>query len=392
MTQALALHRSDEIPALLDRVDAITPLLKEAGAANEQQARLTDEVVSALHESGVFRLGVPRELGGYEASPLQTLEVLERLSYADGSTGWVVLAVEMVSGQTAALLDATAAKELFSGEKCSLIAGQGTRPGNARKVEGGYLLSGQWQFASGMYVSGFTHSGGLVEDTHEYLIFTVPREEATFVDNWDVTGLRATGSIDYSMKGVFVPENYTFSPVIAEPVTGGAVYLLGLPNTVTLIHQAWALGMSRRLLEEIRALAHKKTGTPSNSVDSAEFLAEDARAEAKYRAVRALVREFWAEAEETLERGERLPEEQEDATILALNHATAVMLEISQFVHKWAATSALRRGDVQRVIADAQAGSQHVTSSPQLLHNVGKRLLGFAPDTFWAFFQLAPKH
>lgn len=391
MSQTLSLSRSEEIPALLERIDAITPLLKEAGAANEQHARLTDEVVAALHDSRVFRLTVPRELGGYEASPLQTLEVLERLAYADGSTGWAVLAVGLVSGQTAALLAESGARQLFGEDKYTVIAGQGTRPGTARRVDGGYLLSGQWQFASGMHLSSHTHSGGLVEGTNEYLIFTVPREQATFVDNWDVTGLRATGSIDYRMEEVFVPEDHTFSPVMAEPVTGGAVYLLGLPNTVTLIHQAWALGMSRRLLEEMRAIAHKKSGTPQNSIDSAEYYAEYARAEAKYRAARALIREFWTEAEETLLRGERLTEEQEDSTILALNHVTAVMLEISGFVYKWAGTAALRRGDLQRVIADARAGAQHVTSSPQLLHSVGKRVAGFAPDTFWAFFQLAPK-
>ena len=91
-----------EFEALMERLDAITPLLKENGEKNEEIWHLTDETVNALHEVGAFRIGIPESLGGYELTPRQTIQVLEKVSYADPATGWVLMALQMVTGTTGA--------------------------------------------------------------------------------------------------------------------------------------------------------------------------------------------------------------------------------------------------------------------------------------------------
>lgn len=389
--QSQGLHVSDEFDALMGRLDGILPLMRSSAARNEELGRLTDEVVQAMHDSGVFRIGIPENLGGYEFSPRQVIETLEKVSYADGSTGWALMALQMISGTTAAYLGKEAAEDLFPNGGYSLIAGQGTRLGTARKVEGGYRITGQWSFASGMHQATHIHTAALDAEAGRALVFTFPKEQATLVDNWDVMGLRATGSIDYSTDDLFVPDTHVYDSVTMDPLNGGTIYRMGLANMSGICHTGWALGLGRRLLDEMQALAKKKTGTPGASVDTQQFHAEYAQAEAKLRAARAWAMEVWADNEATLDRGELLDTEQETLTRLMLNNTTWSVHEVCTTVYKWAATAALRSGDLQRIFRDMHAGTQHVTSGPVVLQKCGKQLAGLAPHAEWVFIDLVDK-
>lgn len=389
--QSRGLHVSDEFDALMRRLDEILPLIRSSAARNEELGRLTDEVVQAMHDSGVFRIGIPKNLGGYEFSPRQVIETLEKVSYADGSTGWALMALQMISGTTAAYLGKEAAEDLFPNGGYSLIAGQGTRLGTARKVEGGYRITGQWSFASGMHQATHIHTAALDAEAGKALVFTFPKEQATLVDNWDVMGLRATGSIDYSTDDLFVPDTHVYDSVTMDPLNGGTIYRMGLANMSGICHTGWALGLGRRLLAEMQALSQKKTGTPGASVDTQQFHAEYAQAEAKLRAARAWAMEVWADNEATLDRGELLDTEQETLTRLMLNNTTWSVHDVCMTVYKWAATAALRSGDLQRIFRDMHAGTQHVTSGPVVLQKCGKQLAGLAPHAEWVFIDLVDK-
>lgn len=382
------LHVSGEVPALLERIEEITPLLMSQGAENEELGHLTDAAAQALHDAGVFRLGIPQDLGGYEAAPRQVIEVIEKLAYADASTGWAVMALQMITGTTAAYQGAEATAALFSDGGYHLMAGQGTRMGSATKVDGGYLLTGSWSFASGLPHASHIHTAAVVEETGEALIFTFPKEQARIVDNWDVMGLKATGSIDYSTENLFVPQAYTYNVATKDSVHGGALYRVGLANMSGINHAGWALGVARRMLDEMKVLAQKKSGTPGASVDTDQFVAEYAKAEAMLRSARAFVMDVWAGNEATLDAGGLLSAEQETLTRLALNHATWSAHEVCMTVYKWAATAALREGDLQRFFRDMHAGTQHVTSGPVVLQACGRVLSGLATKAEWVFFSL----
>ncbi|MET1154376.1 acyl-CoA dehydrogenase family protein [Arthrobacter sp.] len=385
------LNISDEVPALLERIEDISPLLMSQAAQNEELGHLTDAAAKALHDAGVFRIGIPRELGGYEASPRQVIEVIEKLSYADASTGWAVMALQMITGTTAAYQSAEATAEMFADGGYHLVAGQGTRLGSAKKTDGGYLVTGSWSFASGLPHATHIHTAALVEETGEPLIFTFPKEQATIVDNWDVMGLKATGSIDYSTKDLFVPEAYTYNVATKDFVHGGGLYRMGLANMSGINHAGWALGVGRRMLDEMKQLAQKKSGTPGTSVDTDQFAAEYAKAEATLRSARAFVMDVWAGNEATLDSGGVLSAEQETLTRLALNNATWSAHEVCMTVYKWAATAALREGDLQRFFRDMHAGTQHMTSGPVVLQACGRMLSGLAKDGEWVFFSLVEK-
>jgi alkylation response protein AidB-like acyl-CoA dehydrogenase len=385
------LHVSTEFDEMARRIDEIAPVLRGEAEKSEALRRPSDEVVRALEKIGVLRIGIPHQFGGYEFSPWQVVETIERLSYHDASIGWSVMALQMVTGSTAAYLGEEGVADLYEdvpAGRHAVIAGQGTRLGKAERVDGGYRISGHWSFASGIPLATHIHTAAFCAGTGQALVFTFPKEKARLIDNWDVLGLRATHSIDYTCDDVFVPSTHVYEAATTTNVHGGTVYRLGLVNLAVTCHTGWALGVGRRMLDEMKALAAKKTGTHKASVDTGHFYAEYAEAEAKFRAARAWARELWADNEATLARGDALSPEQETLTRLMLNNTTWSVQAVGQTVYRWAATTALRRGDLQRYYRDLNSGTQHITSGPVLLQDCGKHLAGLAPNTHWVFLDL----
>ena len=379
----------NDLPA---RAKALQPLLGEHAEYGDEHGCLAPEVVEALHREGMFKMWEPRAVGGFELDPIRSLEVLENLSYGDASAGWVVMAACLSIGTGAAYLGDEAVAEMWSDGKQPVIAGQGTRPGAATPTEGGYLLSGSWSFASGLLHGTHIHTLGIITTTGEPRIFVVPVEKATLLGNWDVLGLRGTGSVDYSIDSVFVPEANTHFAVTEHPKRGGGLFHVGIIGFAEMCHSGWALGVGRRLLDELASLAQEKTGRPGALVDSDSFLEQFGKAEASFRAARAFVRESWADMSETcVDKGAHGSVRQHTLVRLALTNVTQVLHEVSNFVYLNAGTTALRRGTIQRLFRDVHAGTQHVTSSPAVVQACGRELAGLAPTLKWQFLDLVPQ-
>jgi hypothetical protein len=158
------------------------------------------------------------------------------------------MAAALAIGTGAAYLEDAAVEELFGGDRLPVIAGQGTRPGTAVPDGNGFRLSGSWSFASGIKHSTHIHTLAIIETTGEPRIFVVPVGKANLIENWDVLGLRATGSIDYRIENVAVPETYTHFAVTETPRRGGPLYTLGIIGFAAIAHSGWACGIGRRLL------------------------------------------------------------------------------------------------------------------------------------------------
>ena len=237
------------------------PLLDRYQPHSDEAGELAPEVVDAFHRDGMFLMWVPRALGGSELGPIDSLEVLEITSYGDPSAGWVQMAACLSTGAAAAYLGPNAVDELFHDGGYPVIAGQGTRPGTARTVEGGYLLSGEWSFGSGLKHGTYIHSLGIIEETGEPRIFVTPVDKATLVqDSWDVLGLRGTGSIDYTMTDVFVPEEFCHFAFTRDG-SRGDIYRLGIIAFAMVCHSGWAMGVGRRLLDELQASGRGEEGS-----------------------------------------------------------------------------------------------------------------------------------
>jgi alkylation response protein AidB-like acyl-CoA dehydrogenase len=386
----MATTTNQETADVVERARSLYELLDEQAAASEELGYLTDDIDDALHETGLYGMWVPRSLGGLELDPLTSLEVLEAVSYGQASAGWSLMAAALSIGTGAAYLSDEAVQNMFVGvERFPVIAGQGTRPGTAKPVDGGFIVNGDWSFASGIKQKGsYLHSAVIVDGTGEFRITVVPIENATMIDNWDVMGLRATGSIDYTMRDVFVPETQTHPGLVQESSRGGAFYKLGIIQIALICHSGWAMGVGRRVLDELAKMAQAKSGRPGQLTDSDAFQIGFAEAEGKFRAARALVVESWRDAWATMEAGEELSTRQSTLLRLALQHITWTLFDVSHFAYRNAGTTALRAGTLQRFFRDVHAGTQHITSAPGVIKAVGKELAGLAPGHQWVFLDI----
>jgi alkylation response protein AidB-like acyl-CoA dehydrogenase len=216
----------------------------------------------------------------------------------------------------------------------------------------------------------------------------LPVGEAKLLENWDVLGLRGTGSIDYRIDGVFVPEAYTHVAITESPKRGGALYKIGIIGFAAICHSAWACGIGRRLLDELAITVRSKVGRAGTLADSDAFHEQYAKAEAMYRSARAWVYETWGDAKETLDRGEALSVRQNTMMRLAMANVTWSSHEVAQFVYRSAGTVALRDGTIQRLFRDMHAGTQHITSAPAVFRAAGRDLAGLADRKKWVFLDL----
>ena len=250
---------------LLDRARSLRSLIEGEAEESERICTMTASVVEALSQSGLFSLLVPAEFGGHEADVATIVEVCEELSYADGAVGWAYAQNTTVGGYVA-YIDASEARN-FAGLRAG--AGMFAPLGSAEVVDGGYRVSGDYKFGSGsghaefMGGSAMVMRDGEIADSFEsgafpVIGFLIPAENVEFKGNWDTMGLRGTGSVDFSVPEQIVPESVTWpllKPGVSEWVTGGAIYGLGAVPLGTIGSAAWSIGVARRALDEIAAIA-----------------------------------------------------------------------------------------------------------------------------------------
>lgn len=377
------------LSSLVERAKEVALVADEYADEGDKRGQLSQPVVDALHREGLFGMWVPRSVpGGVELDVVSSLQVIENLAYGDPSTGWVLMAAALAVGTGAAYLEQSAVDELFGGQRLPVIAGQGTRPGTAVPQAGGFRLSGSWSFASGIKHATHIHTLGIIEGTGEPRIFVLPVGQAKLIDNWDVLGLRGTGSIDYTIDNVFVPEPYTHFAVTETPKRGGPLFTVGIIGFAIIAHSAWACGIGRRLLDEMAKKVRGGIGRSGGQANSETFHEDYAKAEATYRAARALVYETWASVKETMDRGDRPDTRQHTLMRLAMANITWSCHEVAEFVYKSSGTLALRAGTIQRLFRDMHAGTQHITSAPPVFRAAGRELAGLAEGKKWVFLDL----
>ncbi len=380
------------------KVRDLRPLVREKADEAERLHRMSDDVVAAFKEADLYWILVPRALGGAELRWCEALKLVEATAYDDGSTGWCLMVGAIELGMGGAFLPEKGAKALFARGKDLLMAGQGPPRGTAVRVAGGYQIEGSWSYGSGIHHADVIHTGCLLlEDGKpvmsatglpEVLICHVDRKDVEIFDNWDVIGLRGTGSFDYTIQDVFVPEEMTHLGEDREPVCGGIQYRVGLTGFTAWGHSGFALGVGRRVLDEIAELSKTKTGPFGRLADASSFQLAYARAEAKYRAARAFCYSMWTDVDESFARGEDVTIEQIALLRGAMTHLHEVVSEVCTFAHKAAGGASLRPSVIQRCFRDIHAATQHVHLSDTITQDVGRALLGAGEDAVWTIVGL----
>ncbi|NJP42664.1 acyl-CoA dehydrogenase family protein [Actinacidiphila epipremni] len=390
MTTTAGIHggEPDTAAEILARARALAPTLRERAADIESHHRLPDDVVELLRGTGVFRMCSAREWGGPELTSMDQTRVVEALAYGDASAAWCAV-IGANTGLIANFLDPDVVKEIYPRQDM-VTAGVLAPAGHAERVPGGFRLSGRWPFGSGIHHSDWVTSGAFVfqdgepyaspdgSNPHESRQFLVARADVETIDNWDTTGLAGTGSCDYTITDVFVPENHTFT--FYEP--RGRTSPLSQPESFMRALCGVPLGVAKAALDHARSVAttrvDRMTGTAwSDSWRVQVALAEcTAELNASRQGVFAAMTRQW----EVLAAGGELTPDERAASPLAWLHAfrtaRSVVNRLYDLLQTW---SINKSSPMDRWLRDTATMCQNLTAQDVVLESVGAYLLGGTP-------------
>lgn len=255
--------------ALVTRARALVPVLAPNAAQGERDRRLTDEAVAALRGAGMFRLSAPRRVGGDEVDTRTLIDVSAELARGDGSASWVVALMNTGAYLVGQLPD-RARDEVFGADPHAAVCAQLATTATARPVDGGFVVSGRWAWASGSPWATWSMSSAPLLDAQGELAdlraVLIPTSAMTVEDTWFAAGMAATASNTFVADEVFVPDHRTLS--IPEMAQGGGrrehddepLYRSTSFSALTLTMTGPLLGLARATLEKV--LDTVRTGKP----------------------------------------------------------------------------------------------------------------------------------
>jgi indole-3-acetate monooxygenase len=370
----------------LAALDGLAPVIAEHRGSFDQERRLPDAVFDALADAGLFRLWLPEALGGPELSPAEFMTVVEAASALDGSVGWLVGNGAGMS-RAGGYLPAPAATRLFAHPHTFIASATGAI-GAAHKVAGGYRLTGRWPFGSGAHHA--THFMGLANPKRPdgadgpLLCCYFERRDVAIHDTWRVSGLRATGSCDFEVRDLFVPEQCTHEFTGHEPSQAGVLYRLPVISSFAWTVAVVPLGIARGAMNAFLELAKRKTrqGTTTPLRDGEIVQGNFGRIAVLHQAARALLIEAMAELMAAVpEEGQRLIEARAMFRAACTHAAESALRIMDTLAAEAGATSIFEASPMERFVRDVHAAVKHVAMSSNNYIVVGRLALGLDPGT-----------
>jgi indole-3-acetate monooxygenase len=362
---------ADELPVLLAEIKA---------RRSEFAAQLTipSDIVDGFKRLGVYRAMVAKRFGGEERTPAEFCRLIEAISEADGSAGWVA-SFGSSACYLAALPEQTLRK-LYARGPDVVFAGGLFPLQPAKRMAEGFLVNGVWKFGSGSPSAELIGVGIMVEgDSTGGLprVAVMPAGQVTIRPNWDVIGLKGTGSHDLVVEDVMVPEEWTMIRGGAATIDA-AIYRYPSLSFAAQVLAIVGIGVARSALDEVTAMAGGRTSITGAPVmaDRGYVQLEIARAEAMLRSARS----FFYEATETLwtEVQNGAPN-QKTVTLmrLAATHAARSGAEVARIACGLAGTTSIYTAhDLARAMCDSLVVAQHAFLSEGTMQSAGRILLG----------------
>ncbi len=343
---------------------------------------IAQDVIDAFKTLGVYRALVPRRFGGDERSPGEFCAMVEEISRADGSAGWV--ASFGMSPVYLASLPLDTIRQVYANGPDVVFAGGIFPPQPAEAVPGGFKVNGRWKYSSGCMGASLV-GVGIAPKNGDKLdlprLAVMPQSKARIEQTWDTVGLLGTGSHDLVVEDVVVPEEWTF-------VRGGAANLeepfFRYPSLsfATQVLSVVGLGVARAALDELRDMAAGRisvTGAPAVA-DRPLAQVEIAKAEAALRAARAFFFDSIEDAWQTVLAGDPLSAEKTNLLRLSSTHATRVAAEVARTAQMLSGmTGIYNSSPLARCVNDAQVVTQHAFMGDITYQNAGAIFFGKQP-------------
>lgn len=391
------------VPAHLDphRVDvilaaarALGPLIRRHADEAERNRRLSTEVLRGLVDAGLFRLLLPRPLGGLELDPVTCSRVVEEVAGFDSAAGWALQAGN-AGAWWSARLPGEGVEEIYGTNPSAAMAAAFHPPQRAHEVPDGFRIDGRGPLASTIHDAEWVFLTAIVMDGEtprmtagmpQVIALVLRRSEVEIVDTWDSLGMRGTDSNDVVMHDVFVPARRTF-PLTPEfepsPYHRGPLYRFPPIGAAFFLIAPVPLAVARGAIGEVRGLAQGKTafGFQRPLRDRPVVQQTLARAEAQLRAARLFYYDTLAVAWARTEAGTPNTLEHKADLLLAASHLATTAAEVTDMMHRVAGTTGLyAKHPLERHFRDAQTLRHHGFLSENRLEAVGQVYCGLAPE------------
>lgn len=385
---------SDESRALraelVGRARELVPVLARNAARTEQDRRVVEENITAIDGAGLYKIMKPKRFGGYETDFRTKLEVSRELARGCGSTAWTTTLMNICSWFMGLFPD-QAQRDVWEAEPGNRVAGVFAPTAEARRVEGGYVVTGKWGWASGCLHSQWGQVGIPMTDENGDVVdqgfAAIPMSELTIEDTWFVAGMRGTGSNTLVAQDVFVPDHRIISVPAAvqgrygTEHTDEALYRTAYIPAAALVLAGPQLGLAQAALELVLEKAPKRsisytfyetqTEAPtvqlavaeaSMLIDSAHLHAYRAAADIDGAAHAGTYPDYHARARVRMDTGWAIQQARAAIRVLVSAHGASSFAESSP---------------LQRIWRDSEVASRHAVINPSISAEVyGRSLLG----------------
>lgn len=375
---------------------SLQPLVRAHADDGERNRRLSDPVRKEMASAGLFRMGAPAEYGGGEVDPTSMIRAIEAISEADGATGWTLMIGVETVGIAFAALAPEAAQAILGDQPDVVFSGSINALGRVRRVGGGYLVNGRWQYASGCDGADYFWGGCTVLDAdgqpeltrngHPVAIqVIVPRAQYTVIETWQAAGLCGSGSHDVEIVDVFVPKERTTDLYGAGMHVDSPLYRMHPYSRLAFNKVGVATGIARAALDAFRTLATEKTPFTTSALlrERPQAQLAMAEAEARLRSARAFVFEAVGTVWEVAKEGRHATPQERAMVRLASSHCCAEAVHAVETVYAQAGiTASFPSSPLERLSRDVRVVPQHVMVAPSAIASAGRVLLGLDPGTF----------
>ncbi|MDQ6840796.1 MAG: oxidoreductase [Actinomycetota bacterium] len=378
------------LEALLARINETRPILERNIGQTESDRRVAQQNIDALTAAGAFKVTVPRRFGGYQMTVREKLEVSAAVAESCGSTAWVVALIN-VCNWMAGVLPEQAQQDIFGANPNAKVAGVLNPSTDVRKVDGGFVVSGKWPWASGSWHADWALVGMMVvdesgQDVDQALAF-IPMSELSIEETWFVAGMKGTGSNTIVAKDVFVPDHRLYSVPqaidneYATEHTDEALYRSSFIPLLTLILVGPQLGLGRAALRYVIQKAPKRGITYTKferQVDSTAFQLQIANAATRIDTAHLHAFRAAHDIDDAAARGEKLPYVMRARARQDTAYAiTQIRAAIDSLLSAHGASSFADISPLQRIWRDCNTAARHAVADPLVNQEVyGKALLG----------------
>jgi len=366
------------------RIRALAPEIAGASDEIERRRELPTWLLQKLIDGQFFRMLQPRSIGGAELRPMSFALVTESIAAADASTAWCVCQNNGCS-MSAAYLSPEVAREIFGPPTGILAWGPPGAPYEAQPVDGGYRISGKWRFASGSHHATWLGAHMRIAGTGgKVRTMLFPKSRVTMHDIWHVVGLRGTGSDEYVVENVFVPQDHSMArDTPAERREDGPLYRFTSNQLYSCGFGGVGLGIARATMDAFLDLPATKTsrGASKPMRENNVVQSQVAQCEARWRSARAFLHNTWEQAWAHVEAtGEQT---MEDRAMIRLGSTWAIQSSrevVNTLYHAAGSVAIFEDHPFERRLRDIHTVAQQSQGRQLHYETVGQILLGMPPE------------